>query len=301
MPDPLICDYEGSDYQSSFWDRGGREYEDRVEAIALKRLLPSRGRLMLELGAGAGRNTLRYTGFERIVLLDYSHTQLQQAQARLGKSERYVYVAADANRLPFVNGLFDAATMIRVLHHMVDAAGALAQVQKVLGGGGVFVLEFANKLNLKAIFRYLAGRQDWSPFALAPVEFAPLNFDFHPRAVKNWLETLGFNVEVTLAVSHFRIAILKRLVPVGALAAMDSALQWTGALWQLTPSVFVRARLGGKTQQRPIIPSSASGFFQCPECGHAELEQKVDHLLCPNCHRRWAVTQGIYDFREPMR
>ncbi len=50
---PPVCDYEGSDYQSSFWDQGGREYEDRTEAIALKQLLPKHGRLMLELGAGA--------------------------------------------------------------------------------------------------------------------------------------------------------------------------------------------------------------------------------------------------------
>ena len=56
---PPVCDYEGSDYQSSFWDKGGREYEDRTEAIALRRLLPEKGRNLLELGAGAGRNTPR--------------------------------------------------------------------------------------------------------------------------------------------------------------------------------------------------------------------------------------------------
>ena len=96
---PPVCDYEGSDYQTSFWEQGGRSYEDQVEAVALRRLLPVTGRLLLELGAGAGRNTPRYHGFERIVLLDYSRTQLAQAQARLGNSERTVYVAADVYRL----------------------------------------------------------------------------------------------------------------------------------------------------------------------------------------------------------
>src|SRR5512141_942267 len=106
MTTPPVCDYEGSDYQTSFWDQGGRQYEDRAEAIALKRLLPSSGRLLLELGAGAGRNTPRYGGYERIVLLDYSRTQLEQARARLGDaSPRYVYVAADVYRLPFVHSL----------------------------------------------------------------------------------------------------------------------------------------------------------------------------------------------------
>ena len=37
---PPVCNYEGSDYQTSVWEQGGREYEDRAEAIALERLLP---------------------------------------------------------------------------------------------------------------------------------------------------------------------------------------------------------------------------------------------------------------------
>src|SRR5512141_3165841 len=149
MSHPPVCSYEGSDYQASFWDQGGRQYEDRTEAIALKRLLPRSGHLLLELGAGAGRNTPRYTGFERVVLLDYSRTQLEQAQQRLGSSERYIYVAADAYRLPFVNGLFDAATMIRTLHHMADAPAVLRQVRNILEPRGIFILEFANQRNIK--------------------------------------------------------------------------------------------------------------------------------------------------------
>src|ERR1041384_3619215 len=137
MTTPPVCNYEGSDYQTSFWEKGGREYEDRTEAIALKRLLPKSGHLLLELGAGAGRNTPRYLGFDRIVLLDFSRTQLEQAQQRLGKSGKHIYVAADIYRLPFINGLFDAATMIRTLHHMADAPKALNQVKNGLSSGGI--------------------------------------------------------------------------------------------------------------------------------------------------------------------
>src|SRR3989304_4102955 len=138
MTTPPVCNYEGSDYQASFWDQGGREYEDRAEAIALKRMLPKSGKLMLELGAGAGRNTPRYAGFDRVVLVDYSMTQLQQAQERLGQSDRYIFVAADIYRLPFLDGLFDAATMIRALHHMADAPKALGQVRNVLQSNAIF-------------------------------------------------------------------------------------------------------------------------------------------------------------------
>jgi ubiquinone/menaquinone biosynthesis C-methylase UbiE len=297
---PPICNYEDSDYQTSFWDQGGREYEDRTEAIALRRLLPKSGRLLLELGAGAGRNTPRYLGFDRIVLLDYSRTQLEQAQQRLGKSDKYIYVAADIYRLPFVNGLFDAATMIRTLHHMADAPKALEQVRNVLGSSGIFILEFANKLNLKAILRYLLGRQKWSPFTLEPVEFVKLNFDFHPRAIRNWLKELGFEIEKTLTLSHFRVGFLKRIVPTSILVFLDSLFQWTGALWQLSPSVFVKAKAEvGK--QRNEIPDHPLLFFKCPECGHSPLIEKKECLECSSCRKKWEVKDGIYDFREPMK
>lgn len=297
MTTPPVCDYEGSDYQSSFWDQGGREYEDRAEGIALKRLLPKSGELMLELGAGAGRNTPRYGGFERVVLVDYSTTQLQQAQARLGRSGRYIYVAADIYRLPFLDGLFDAATMIRALHHMADAPEALAQVQKVLQPGGTFVIEFANKLNLKAILRYLLRKQKWSPFTLEPVEFVVLNFDFHPKAIRQWLENLGFSIERTLTVSHFRLGILKRIVPAKILAALDGLLQPTGAFWQLSPSVFVKAVYRGLPPKEVELPASSSLLFKCLNCGHAPLIDLGDYLNCVQCNSKWAVQDGIYDFR----
>jgi ubiquinone/menaquinone biosynthesis C-methylase UbiE len=301
MTTPPVCNYEGSDYQSSFWDQGGRQYEDRTEAIALKRLLPQSGRLMLELGAGAGRNTPRYLGFDRIVLLDYSRTQLEQAQARLGKTDKYIYVAADVYRLPFVDGLFDAATMIRVLHHMADAPKALRQIKNVLGSGGTFILEFASKLNLKAIFRYWLGRQKWSPFTPEPVEFVELNFDFHPKAVINWLKELGFSIERILTLSHFRVGILKRIIPTGILVFFDSIFQWTGAWWQLTPSVFVKAVGVNQASGSVKRELSVLEFFKCPDCGQSPLVDKKDYLECSSCKQRWEVKDGIYDFREPIK
>ncbi len=297
---PPVCNYEGSDYQQSFWEQGGREYEDRAEAIALKRMLPASGELMLELGAGAGRNTPRYAGFKRIVLLDYSTTQLAQAQQKLGRSEQYIYVAADIYRLPFRDRQFDAATMIRALHHMADAPKALGQIRNVLGTNAVFILEFANKLNFKSILRYWLKRQDWNPFSLEPVEFVKLNFDFHPKAIRNWLGELGFSIEKTLTVSHFRLGFLKRTIPAKLLAALDGLFQPTGAFWQFTPSVFVKAKVTGNAQNAEI-PLNVIGLFKCPECESGNLQEKNDHLLCPNCNARWAVNDGIYDFREKIK
>lgn len=292
---PPVCDYEGSDYQAAFWESGGREYEDQVEAIALRRLLPPSGKRMLELGAGAGRNTPRYQSFEQVVLLDYSRTQLHLAQQRLGKGERYLYVAADIYRLPFTPGLFDAATMIRTLHHMANAPLALGQVRQVLQSGATFILEFANKQNLKAILRYALGHQSWNPFTPDPVEFAELNFDFHPRMVRTWLHENGFTVQRQLTVSHFRLALFKRFAPLRLLVCMDALAQWTGDWWQLAPSVFVRASAIGESHPAPL-----GVIFRCPECGHFPLEERADIITCPSCARCYAVQDGIYDFREPV-
>jgi SAM-dependent methyltransferase len=250
---------------------------------------------MLELGAGAGRNTPRYASYERVVLLDYSRTQLQQAQARLGQTDRYIYVAADIYRLPFVAGLFDAATMIRTLHHMADAPRALQQVRKVLQPGAIFILEYANKRNFKAILRYWMRRQTWSPFTRQPVEFATLNFDFHPKEVRRWLEECDFSIERQLTVSHFRMDVFKRTVPLALLVKMDAAAQLTGNWWQLSPSVFLRSRASGEG-----AAASPGEFFCCPECGTPLADENQGEMPCPKCGQHWAFRDGIYDFREPV-
>jgi hypothetical protein len=52
---PPVCDYEGSDYHARFWESGERDYEDRAERVALRRLMPPAGATLIEVGAGYGR------------------------------------------------------------------------------------------------------------------------------------------------------------------------------------------------------------------------------------------------------
>lgn len=285
-----ICSYEGSDYQQAFWDRGGRAYEDRAEALALGRLLPSGGRHLLEIGAGAGRNTLRYTGFEQITLLDYSFSQLEQARARLGESPRFTYVAANVYQMPFAAGSFDAATMIRTLHHLRRPEAALERVREVVTGGASFLLEYPNKRNLKAIARWLMRRQGWSPFDLEPVEFVRLNFDFHPQAVRTWLAGAMFHVKQQFPVSHLRLGLLKRAVPLGLLLACEGMLQRLGSAWLYTPSVFLGAVALGP-------PQSPLFAWRCPACGSGEISISARGVVCRSCSRHWPLRSGIYDFR----
>jgi SAM-dependent methyltransferase len=298
MPDPnapKICDYEGSTYRTDFWEGKGRNYEDRVERIALRRLLPIGGRRLLELGAGFGRLTEEYRNFEQIVVLDYSLSQLQYAQERYGRSERFVYVAADAYKLPFRAGIFDAATMIRVIHHMSDVQRALEQIRHVLAPHATFILEHANKQNLKAMVRYALGRQGWSPYSHEPVEYVELNFDFHPSYIVEQLKAAGFKPDRRIPVSFFRLGVLKDVVPTGLLVGLDSLLQYTGMLF--TPSVFVRSVAVGETPDNLNTPIES--LFICPETG-ATCVREGDILTCRETGLRYAVRDGIYDFKAPL-
>lgn len=290
---PRICDYEGSNYRTEFWEGKGRDYEDRVERLALRRLLPTGGRRLLEIGAGFGRLTNEYDDYEQVVLLDYSLSQLRYAQEYLGTSDRYLYVAADAYSLPFRPGSFDGATIIRVIHHISDTGAVLRQVRRALVPGGTFILEFANKRHVKSMLRYTLGKQTWNPYDLRPVEFVELNYDFHPTYIAQMLEAAQFETQRRVPVSFFRLASLKNRLPTPVLATLDGWLQRTGLL--ITPSIFTQNVAVGSSPNNLSAPS----IFVCPDCG-GELSHDGAIVLCKACRRRWAIRDGIYDFKAPL-
>lgn len=290
-----VCDYEGSDYRTRFWENQGRDYEDQVERIALRTMLPTTGETVLDVGAGFGRLAAEYAGYKKVVLLDYSSSLLREAQERLGHDPRFVFVAADWYKMPFATGVFDSLVQVRTLHHAADAPALFAQLRRISRPDGHYVLEFANKQNLKAIGRYLLRRQSWSPFSLPPIEFVKLNYDFHPRWIDRALKAADFYTTKKRTVSHFRINALKKRVPTSLLVNVDKAIQPTGALWQLTPSVFLHNRASGHGPS-----NSAENLFACPECGSL-LEQPTDDLIhCPTDGLKWPVENGLYNFKKTL-
>ncbi len=290
-----ICDYEDSSYRTDFWEGQGREYEDLAERIALRKLLPPAGARLVDIGAGFGRLVDLYDGYQKVVLLDYSKSMLRQAQERWGRAEKYIYVAANLYNMPFVDSLFDTTVTVRVLHHVQDIPAALREVQRVLKPEGIYVLEYANKRHLKAVLRYLLGRQGWSPFDHEPYEFVELNYDFHPAWMGARLREAGFAIGRELAVSSFRLPLLKRLIPPCLLAALDGLLQEPTASLKLAPSVFVRARA-----EKEDVQADVRGFFRCPGCHGTDLVESEEALTCRGCGRRWAIDDGIYDFKQPV-
>lgn len=298
---PPVCDYEGSDYRTRFWENQNRDYEDRAERVALRRLLPPTGDTLIDIGAGFGRLANEFSGYQRIVLFDYSRSLLREARHHIGDDPRFRFVSGNWYAMPFVDSLFSTLVQVRTLHHAADVPALFRELSRIARPSADYVLEFANKHNLKAMARYWLGRQSWSPFTPEPVEFAALNFDFHPHWISEQLQQAGFAPRKRLTVSHFRFEPLKKALPTGLLVAADSLAQKTGDWWQLSPSVFVHSR---HSHQQQGVAASPGSFFACPVCKTPLDDEgdKQDYLACsnPTCGRAWRVENRLYDFKEPV-
>jgi SAM-dependent methyltransferase len=210
--------------------------------VAIRALLPARGGRLIEVGAGFGRLADEYRGYREVVLLDSSEVHVAAARESLAGDPRFEVVMGNACALPYPDGFFDATVCVRVLHHFADPGLVLAELGRVTRPGGVVVLEYANKRNLKSMGRRLLGRQRWSPFALGSVEYKPFHFDHAPVGVRRNLHKFGLRIECLRAASLFRLPVLARLLPLSILVGAERRLQ--APLGSITPgpSVFLRAR-----------------------------------------------------------
>ncbi len=302
-PNRPVCNYEGSAYRTDFWG-AGRDYEDEAERAALQHLLPSTGTRLIDIGGGYGRLVPLYSGYKEVVVFDYALSQLRQAQELWGTGgtnghPHYVYVAGDFYRLPFAPSAFDTVVMVRTLHHAVDAPSVLHGISQILAPHGSFVLEFANKRNLKAIIRYLVRRQDWSPFDREPVEFVSLNFDFHPDWIEDVLSEEELRICTRRAVSTFRLGLLKRLLPTSFLVMLDRLCQPMGGVFPLSPSVFLRAEAEFETEFESEHPP-ADPLFRCTACGSIHLSETATEISCVACDTSFPKQNGIYNFKAPV-
>jgi len=307
-----VIDYEGSGYRSDFWEGRGREYEDAIERAALGQLLPLQGRRIAEIGAGFGRLADLYRGYEQVILFDYSRTLLQEAVARWGDDPRFVFVAGNVYELPLADGVLDALVMVRVMHHLADVPQALDQLRRVLHNQSIAVLEYANKRNLKAMARWLLGRQEWSPFAAEPVEFMKLNFDFHPGWMTERMGEAALRVVRQFAVSHFRLPLLKERVAAERLVWIEQPFFALGGRFPIAPSVFVQATApnNGPSPAHSTAAADVPALLRCPRCstsslqweqnGEQENSASENVVVCGSCNSRYARKGKVWDMKEPV-
>ena len=106
-------------------------------------LRPMPGERILDLAAGTGTSSAPFVDRGAFVVpCDFSLGMLAVGHQR---QPELPFVAGDALHLPFADATFDAATISFGLRNVVDPAGALAEIHRVVRPGGRLVIcEFSH-------------------------------------------------------------------------------------------------------------------------------------------------------------
>lgn len=101
------------------------------------------GERVLDLGAGTGTSSLPFAAAGgSVVPCDFSLGMLREGKKR---HPELALTAADATRLPFADGAFDAATISFALRNVHDPQAALREMHRVVRPGGrLVVCEFSH-------------------------------------------------------------------------------------------------------------------------------------------------------------
>jgi ubiquinone/menaquinone biosynthesis C-methylase UbiE len=252
----MAAHYDTYDYPN-YWI--GRDYEHGSELIALKEFLAKISKIgtIVEVGAGFGRLTPTYFyRAKKTILTDPSAKLLKIAREEFADKNNVHILQAGIEALEgkIRGGSADLVIMVRVLHHITDLDQALSTVNRILKPNGYFILEFPNKMHLKATLRQLfrgnlTFRFDISTSdkrsAKAKKQKKISFLNYHPDMIFEKLHEHGFEIIQKRSVSNIRSSLIKNILPCNFLLALEEALQIPFAYINFGPSVFVLAKKKG--------------------------------------------------------
>ncbi len=247
--------YDLYNYQN-FWT--GRDYEHRAEEIVLEYLLNQLPHKidLLDIGAGYGRLAKICAPFcSSITLLEPSSKNLSLAK-RFLKDTHDTTVSltqGEASLLPFPGNHFDAAIMIRVMHHIPDPQRAILEASRVIKPQGYLILEYANKLHIKNLItslltgevKTLSNREPSERRSARSIHKRTIPFvNHHPALIEDLLHQNKFKIVSTCSVSNLRNTWFSRHLPMPILEKLEQFTQIFSRLFSLKfgPSVFILAQ-----------------------------------------------------------
>lgn len=315
MDERLILGLKKSDYESydyrEFWEDDKRAYEDASERLALGKLFKGvkKAGTIIDIGCGYGRLFNEYKDYDRIIMLDYSLNNLKNTKNTVqnylkqdkGKFNKVYFVAADATNLPFKDVITDAAISVRIVHHLNNPEKFISETGRILKNEGLFILEFANKRNLKNIIKFLLGKLKQSPFSPEPYMIGETIQDNHPEVIINFFKKYGFKVKKIISVSNLRAGFLKRKLKLQNLLKLENISQILFSLSKLGPSIFIKAFIY-KNDNKNIeekTPENFEDLLLCPNCRDANNKLTItgNLIVCRSCGTKFNITDGIYDLR----
>ena len=209
----------GGDERRSLWDQNSswwaEHYATRYDADYEDVILPfvkdalSGFRKIIDIGGGEGRLSrclIEQNGSE-VVSTDFS---LFQLIASKGQEPSPNHVQAEVARLPFVDGVFDAAVTCLVLEHVLEFLEAVEEISRVIRSDGRFVLVLNHPAmqtpESGLIFDHVAEppTKYWriSDYLLESSHFAEVDKEiflpFEHRPISKYINTLiesGFTIE----------------------------------------------------------------------------------------------------------
>jgi ubiquinone/menaquinone biosynthesis C-methylase UbiE len=130
----------------------GRGYHKLIDDLEVETVARyGRGKDILEAGCGTGLILERVAEFaSRAAGVDLSAGMLAQARAR-----GLEVAQGSITSLPYPDDRFDVVYSFKVLAHIPDIEGALAEMARVTRPGGVVLAEFYNPLSLRYLVKAL--------------------------------------------------------------------------------------------------------------------------------------------------
>ena len=117
-----------------------------------------KGSLILDLGCGSGLASLPFLNENyHIIGVDISREMLKRALSRLDKDQRtrHLFIVADAENLPFREGIFDTCIGMGILHHVHSPKEVVESAKKCLKKDGVYLGHENNKTVFRPLFNML--------------------------------------------------------------------------------------------------------------------------------------------------
>jgi ubiquinone/menaquinone biosynthesis C-methylase UbiE len=305
-----IVDYSGIDYRKYWEGEHMRLFHRQEKRIVEAFLPPARDGWFLDLGCGFGRFVPMYRNQNRqMVLVDYAPNNLEIIQAEHPDAP-FVYIAADACRLPFRPGVFYGGLCIRLIQNIFDPERMLDELSRVLLPGGQVVFSYFNRRSLLRILRF--GLRTFKRIhVLEHVASYGKMCGTHPALFQSLTRRAGLIIRQRRGAGFLYqisrpLKPLKRLVETSSFAskalsvgghATDSLLGPLNlSLWQFS-ILEKKGQNGAAETTRTGMETRLLDILQCPACGATPLIESPSECRCGACEKTFPKRNGIYDFR----